>query len=236
MVRNVVFFATYLLFQQGSPVQKSLIRIWRQAGENCILNLFANCIVVSFSWKSRRGYIASLHENLADFLRRGYITCSNWKAWRLLPPSNEVCKGYVFTGVCLSTEEGGVCFNSCWDIHPLGRHPPGQTPPGQTPPWADTPFPRADPPPAQCILGYGQQAGGTHPTGMHSCSESKIAASSPLSLISQKKKTVRKETKSRILPAPSSYCRGNLIVRSAKKNLYNGLWTKFCMTPFHSIE
>ena len=24
-------------------------------------------------------------------------------------------------------------------------------------------------PPAQCILGYGQQAGGTHPTGMHSC-------------------------------------------------------------------
>ena len=23
-------------------------------------------------------------------------------------------------------------------------------------------------PPAQCLLGYGQQAGGTHPTGMHS--------------------------------------------------------------------
>ena len=25
-------------------------------------------------------------------------------------------------------------------------------------------------PPAQCMLGYCQQAGGTHPTGMHSCS------------------------------------------------------------------
>ena len=24
-------------------------------------------------------------------------------------------------------------------------------------------------PPAQCMLGYDQQAGGTHPTGMHSC-------------------------------------------------------------------
>ena len=24
--------------------------------------------------------------------------------------------------------------------------------------------------PAQCMLGYSQQAGGTHPTGMHSCS------------------------------------------------------------------
>ena len=37
--------------------------------------------------------------------------------------------------------------------------------------WADTP--RADTPlgrhlVAQCMLGYSQQAGGTHPTGMHS--------------------------------------------------------------------
>ena len=39
--------------------------------------------------------------------------------------------------------------------HPLGIHPPGHTPPGQTPP-------------GQCMLGYGQQAGGTHPTGMQS--------------------------------------------------------------------
>ena len=41
-------------------------------------------------------------------------------------------------------------------------------------PWVDTLPPRADTPPrqtppAQCMLGYGQQAGGTHPTGMHSC-------------------------------------------------------------------
>ena len=71
---------------------------------------------------------------------------------------------------------------------PLGRHPPGQTPfPGQIPPGQTSP--RQTPPPAQCMLGYippcplhagihppaqymlgyGQQAGGTHPTGMHSC-------------------------------------------------------------------
>ena len=60
--------------------------------------------------------------------------------------------------------------------HPLGRHL-----------LADTPLPSAcwdthkklapcpvhagihSPCPAQCMLGYGQQAGGTHPTGMHSC-------------------------------------------------------------------
>ena len=34
-------------------------------------------------------------------------------------------------------------------------------------PWADTLPVRH--PPAQCMLGYGQQAGGMHPTGMHSC-------------------------------------------------------------------
>ena len=38
--------------------------------------------------------------------------------------------------------------------------------------WDTQPLPNAcwDTPPAQCMLGYGQQAGGTHPTGMHSCS------------------------------------------------------------------
>ena len=66
----------------------------------------------------------------------------------LLPPANKVCEGRVFTGVCLSTE-GGVCCMPGYTI-PLGRHPPS--------------------PPAQCML-YGQQAGSTHPTGMHSCFE-----------------------------------------------------------------
>ena len=45
---------------------------------------------------------------------------------------------------------GSVCHTTPWQTPP----------PGQTPPLAD--------PPAQCMLGYGQQAGGTHPTGMHS--------------------------------------------------------------------
>ena len=32
---------------------------------------------------------------------------------KLLPPANEVCEGYVFTGVCLSTGGGGgMC--GCW--------------------------------------------------------------------------------------------------------------------------
>ena len=35
-------------------------------------------------------------------------------------------------------------------------------------PWGGRP-PPGQSPPTQCMLGYGQQAGGTHPTGMQSC-------------------------------------------------------------------
>ena len=100
----------------------------------------------------------------------------------LLPPASKVCKGYVFTPVCKSfCSQGGV---------------PGQELPGQVHPKAGTPMrrytlskagtptrpitrytPWAGTPPLgrytthqpQCMLGYIQQAGGTHPTGMHSC-------------------------------------------------------------------
>ena len=36
------------------------------------------------------------------------VAARNGGGWVLLPPANEVCEGYVFTGVCLSTG-GGVC-------------------------------------------------------------------------------------------------------------------------------
>ena len=75
--------------------------------------------------------------------------------------------------------QGGVCPIAYWDTPPgtRGRH---------RPPWADTPLGRhtprqipplgrhhppqtgQTPPPAQCMLGYGQQAGDTHPIGIHS--------------------------------------------------------------------
>ena len=47
--------------------------------------------------------------------------------------------------------------------------PPGQVhPPAGATPWAGTLPPGRYTPPAM-KFGYGQQAGGTHPTGMHSC-------------------------------------------------------------------
>ena len=68
----------------------------------------------------------------------------------LLPPATKLRQGNVFTPVCHSVHRGGgVCLPQVpggGRADPPGRHPP-----------------------AQCMLGYGQQAGGTDPTGMHSC-------------------------------------------------------------------
>ena len=95
---------------------------------------------------------------------------------------------------CLSVHKGGlplvwggVSATPPWaDTNPCAD-PPQADPPRQTPPQADTPLADTpllvhagihtrlpvhaeihNPPPAQCMLGYGQQAGGTDPTGMHS--------------------------------------------------------------------
>ena len=60
-----------------------------------------------------------------------------------------------------------LCFHRYPPVRytpPWGRYNPQavQPPLGQV-------HPRAVTPPPQCMLGNGQQAGGTHPTGMHSC-------------------------------------------------------------------
>ena len=61
---------------------------------------------------------------------------------RSLPPATKLRQGNVFTPVCHSVHGGGG------QTPLLGRHPLT----------------------AQCMLEYDQQAGGTRPTGMHSCS------------------------------------------------------------------
>ena len=68
-----------------------------------------------------------------------------------LPPANEVCEGYVFTHVCHSVRGGG--------LYPGGLlHPGGSASRGG---WEGSS--------SSDTTGYGQLAGGTHPTGMHSC-------------------------------------------------------------------
>ena len=80
--------------------------------------------------------------------------------------------------------QGGACPIACWDTAP-GRYttpagtPPSRYIPRQYTPWTGTPpsryttlgryTPIGRYTPAQCMLRYGQQAGGTHPNGMQSC-------------------------------------------------------------------
>ena len=71
----------------------------------------------------------------------------------LLPPANKVCGGYVFTGVCLSIGRWGVCIE------------------GGVESWMGGVCIRRGldrPPPESDATGYGQPAGCTHPTGLHS--------------------------------------------------------------------
>ena len=67
----------------------------------------------------------------------------------------------MFLHVWLSfCSQGGVCLSACWDT----THPPQEQTPSSPPP------PGSRHPTGAVHAGrYGQQAGGTHPTGMHSC-------------------------------------------------------------------
>ena len=107
----------------------------------------------------------------------------------LVPPTNEVWGKVIFLHLSVILFTGGYlgrytprqvhtppwADTSLWagtppgKVHtPLGRYTPRQVhPTGRYTPQVGTPPGRYTP--QQCMLGYGQQAGGTHPTGMHSC-------------------------------------------------------------------
>ena len=96
---------------------------------------------------------------------------------------------------CIPACNGGVCVWVHSGVHPLDTYPWANTPTGQTPPradtslgrhpwWTHTPRPnttyREDTPPGRHLQGrhcpanitptvMATEAGGMHPTGMHSC-------------------------------------------------------------------
>ena len=109
----------------------------------------------------------------------------------LLRAATKLGQGNKFTGVCLSTRGGGYLVRS-WGVNLVwsggcvpGRHPPGPaTPPDQVPlpgPGTHPPRTRYTTPPDQVPPpGYGQRAAGTHPTGMHSCFQTKVHGNNPI--------------------------------------------------------
>ena len=108
----------------------------------------------------------------------------------LLSPANIVWGKVIFLHLSVLLFTRGGFLPHCMlgytpsQTPPLGRPPWADTSPRQTPslgrhthwadspPWADTPLvrhPTGQTPSPPDTMGYGQQAGGTHPTGMHTC-------------------------------------------------------------------
>ena len=84
-----------------------------------------------------------------------------------LPPATKLGQGYIFTGVCHSVNMGGVCS---WGVSAPGGGvcSQGVSAPGGVSALGGVcsrggQVPGGDPP------GTATAAGGTHPTGMHSC-------------------------------------------------------------------
>ena len=91
-----------------------------------------------------------------------------------LPPATKLLQGYVFTRVCDSVHRRGFLTQCLLGYHPSWQQTlPGSRPPFGTDTTPQSPHPHppgADPSGAVHAGRYGQQAGGTHPTGMHSFS------------------------------------------------------------------
>ena len=88
--------------------------------------------MVKFTYFSLDGFV--LNCSLIFFTRVFLFILYQVNKLTLLPPANEVCEGYVFTGVCLSK---GIPDHP--DKHPLPETPPSQTPPRHTPLSGETP-------------------------------------------------------------------------------------------------
>ena len=83
-------------------------------------------------------------------------------------PQRSCGQGNIFTSVCLST--GGVYLPQCMLGYPPRSRPPRADPPRNRHPPGTKYTPRLSTPPGKQTPAYGQRAAGTHPTGMHSCS------------------------------------------------------------------
>ena len=86
-----------------------------------------------------------------------------------LPPATKLGQGNILRSVCqeFCSRGGGGSAPLHAGIHTPTPGPEAGTPPPA--PEAGTPLDQTPPPSAVHAGRYGQQAGGTHPTGMQSC-------------------------------------------------------------------
>ena len=136
--------------------------------------------------KSNKAYLFRIRA-LIFFCAKSILNI-NTECIKFLLPANEVWGKVMFYTCASFCSQGGVYHSMQWSVHPwadtplgrhpmsrhpLGRHSPRQTPPGEThiPPLGRHPT-SGQTPPRQIPSSTPEmatEAGGTHPTGMHSC-------------------------------------------------------------------
>ena len=118
---------------------------------------FRTCYVVTF-WSTMTGQLGPCPQFTPADRPTGCWQLVHHKSLHHYRPQTKFAK-VMFSQVSVCPQGRGVCHT------PLGRHSPRQTPPlGR--PYPLCRHPPGQTPPAQCTLGYGEQAGGTHLTGM----------------------------------------------------------------------
>ena len=140
-----------------------IVNVWKERKRNKIFNSIQNStLILTCLWMSKWELTKSLMWTVVVLYSMFMFWAFNIVQISLLSyyrPQTKFAK-VVFLHVSVILSTGGG-LPQCM----LGYHPPGA---GTTPPRADTPQEQA--PPGAVYAGrYGQQAGGTHPTGMHSC-------------------------------------------------------------------
>ena len=141
------------------------------------MNALAHDRSISLNWaekSSERKTEGDVSDNSADFLHRNEVLLSLLSICH--PSFSEIITArkrslrrlFLHRSVSHYFHREGVCPSACWDTLPRtrSRHPPRTDTLWEQNPQA---APSEQTPPAQCMLGNKQQAGGTHPTEMHTC-------------------------------------------------------------------
>ena len=136
---------------------------------NCFENIHWIPLTMSSATTSSFLYVKIIDANVKKFAYDQQSLLA--KFYIFLPPANEVWGKVMFKHLSVMLFTGRGCIPACNGLRvytSLGRHLPGQTPP--PPRQTHTHTPSADTP--RQTLSHpnktATEAGGTHPTGMHS--------------------------------------------------------------------
>ena len=153
-------------------ITKCFVLQWLVSQMRLVRGLRFHCqVVIDRHWSAMTNNLTS--SPAETLIRSEYASCwvlisCTWSFCCFYRSQTKLREGNVFTPVCHSVYMGGLPSHNAMGL--AYPPPPNRTPRNQTPPRQDT----------DNTTRYGQQAGGTHPTGMHTCLSEFLAGQSNL--------------------------------------------------------